>query len=85
MTFEERIRLIKTLENLIKLKYRGNSSDYARKLGISNATFFRLMNYIKKELNAPICYNKGHRHYEYCESRSMNLGFLPPENSNHKR
>ena len=79
MTFEERLRLIKKLDGLIKRKYKGNSSEYARKLNVSDATFFRLLEYVKTEFDAPISYCKKNGYYEYCRSGIMFFGFLPVE------
>lgn len=79
MTFEERVRLIKRFDSLIKRRYKGNSGEYARKMDISRAAFFRLLDYIKTELEAPVCYCKANGYYEYCKNGSMFFGFLPFE------
>jgi hypothetical protein len=79
MTFEERLRLIKKFDSLIRRKYRGNSVDYAFKMDISRSAFFRLLDYIKNEFDAPICYNKTNGYYEYCKNGIMFFGFLPNE------
>lgn len=79
MTFEERVRLIKRLDDLLKRKFKGNSCEYAFKLGISRSAFFRLLDYVKTEFNSPVCYNKDNGGYEYCKSGSMYIGFLPNE------
>jgi len=79
MTFEERVRIITKLDSLIKRRYKGNSSEYAAKLNISRAAFFRLIVYIKTELDAPVCYCKTNGYYEYCKNGLMFFGFLPAE------
>lgn len=76
MTFDERIRLIARLDNLIRLKFRGNARDYSRKLDISRATFFRMLNYLKTECGAPIVYSKVGGHYEYA---NRNIKFPLPK------
>ena len=77
MSLEERIRLIKFLDSLLKRKMKGNSSDYAAKLGISRSSFFRLVDYIRLEFNAPLVYNKIENRYEYEKAGMMFFGFLP--------
>lgn len=79
MTFEERVRLMKRLDSLIKRKFKGSSFDYAAKMNISRAAFFRLLDYLKQELKAPICYSKTNGYYEYCKNGIMFFGFLPAE------
>lgn len=77
MTFAERVRLIKKLDDLIRRKYKGKSSEYAVKLEISSAALFRLLDYLKTSFDIPICYNKAHNCYEYCKDGIMYFGFLP--------
>jgi hypothetical protein len=77
MTFERRVKLIARLDGLIKRKYRGTATDYARKLEISRAAFFRLLEFIKTDFDAPIEYNKTSGCYEYQKSGVMFFGFLP--------
>lgn len=79
MSFEERIRLIKHLDSLIRRKHKGSSVDYAVKMNVSRSAFFRLLDYVKNEFNAPICYNKTNGYYEYCKSGLMIFGFLTDE------
>jgi hypothetical protein len=77
MSFEERVRLIKTFDSLINRGYRGNSYEYAAKMRISRSAFFRLLCYIKTEFEAPIRYCKAKNCYEYCTEGTMYFGFLP--------
>lgn len=79
MSFEERIRLIKKLDLLIKWRYKGNSYDYAAEMGISRSSFFRILDYIKTEFNVPVCYCKSNGYYEYCKDGVMFFGFLSNE------
>jgi len=65
MTFEERVRLLARLDGLIKMKYRGNARDYAGKLGVSRATFFRLLIHIKNSDGRVVYYNKYEGYYQY--------------------
>jgi hypothetical protein len=79
MTFDERIRLIKRLDFLIKRRYKGNALDYAIKMGISRSAFFRLLDHIRNEFDSPIWYNKASGCYEYCKDGIIYFGFLPVE------
>ena len=79
MKIEERLRLIKHLDYLIKSRFRGKSAEYANKLNISRSAFFRLLYYVKTQLDAPICYCKTNGYYEYCKSGIMHFGFLPDD------
>jgi hypothetical protein len=79
MTFEERVRIIKKLDSLIKRKFKGNSFEYAAKLNVSRSAFFRLLEYVKTEFDAPIRYCKTNGRYEYCKNGNVFLGFLTNE------
>lgn len=85
MSFEERVRLIKTLDSLINRRYSGNSNAYATKMGISRSAFFRLLCYIKTEFEAPVRYCKTKNCYEYCTEGTMYFGFLPFNTSNKEK
>lgn len=54
MTFERRVKLTARLDGLIERKYRGTATVYAEKLEISRAAFFRLLEFIKTDFDAPI-------------------------------
>jgi hypothetical protein len=71
MTFEERIRLINRLDTLIKMKLKGDAITYSETLGISRATFFRLLNVLKNEYDAGVSYNKIDGCYEYSSGVSL--------------
>lgn len=76
---EERVRMIKELDTLLKRRMRGSPNDYAEKLGISRSTFFRLIEYVRLEFNAPLIYNKEESRYEYDREGRMFFGFLPSD------
>jgi len=59
--------------------FKGNSSEYACKMHISRSAFFRLLHYIKAELEAPVFYCKTDRYYKYYKNGVMFFGFLPSE------
>jgi len=79
MTFEERIRIFKALDNLINRKYRGNSKDYATKLGISRSAFFRILEYLRDEFGVPVIYKKTDNRYAYQKKGALYFGFLEKE------
>ena len=79
MTFEERIRIFRSLDNLINRKYRGKSKDYATKLGISRSAFFRILEYLRDEFGVPVIYKKADNRYTYQKKGSMYFGFLEKE------
>jgi hypothetical protein len=54
LSIEEKKRLLLHLDALIRSSVKGTAHDYAKKLGVSQATFFRLIGYMKQELDAPI-------------------------------
>lgn len=55
---EEKIRLTLSLNQIILRKTPGNADRLASQLGISRSTFFRILSYMKYELNAPINYDE---------------------------
>ena len=77
MSLEEKIRLMVVFDDLIKRRIKGNACRYANKLAVSRSTFFRLLEYMREEFNAPICRNKRENRYEYGTKGSLFIGFLP--------
>ncbi|HEU5290649.1 MAG TPA: hypothetical protein VFU05_08420 [Cyclobacteriaceae bacterium] len=77
MSLEEKRRLILALDTLIRSRSRGTTIEYAKRLGISKSTFFRLLDYIRNELNAPIVYDHAVGRYVYEVEGSLFFGFLP--------
>lgn len=77
MTLGARIQLIQYLDILIKRKFKGASSDYARRLGISKATFFRLLDFIRNEYHVRLIYNAQSSCYEYEKDGILYFGFVP--------
>ena len=77
MSLEEKIRLIVAFDDLIKRKIKGNACDYAKKLGISRSSFFRLLDNMREEFKAPLNHNKRENRYEYVAKGRLFIGFLP--------
>lgn len=76
MTFQERTRLILQLDELIRRRYKADADDYARKLGISRGSFFRLLASMRDEFQAPIRYEKTEQCYQYTRKGRMHFGFV---------
>lgn len=77
MSLEEKRRLILELDRMIRGRIKGTSFDYAERLGISKSTLFRLLDYVKDELNAPIVYSPAEGRYVYEVEGALFFGFLP--------
>jgi hypothetical protein len=76
MTFQERTRLILQFDELIRRKYKADADDYARKLGVSRGSFFRLLACMRDEFQAPIRYEKTEQRYHYTRKGRMHFGFV---------
>lgn len=76
MAFETRLQLIKYLNSLIARKFTGSSTEYARKLNISNTTSFRLLNHIREQYGVGINHNTFESCYEYERPCHLYLGFI---------
>jgi hypothetical protein len=75
MTFEERVRVIVHFDELIRRGYRGGAMDYARRLGLSRGSFFRLLTNLRCDFQAPVLYSKSRQCYEYQQNGSLHFGF----------
>jgi predicted DNA-binding transcriptional regulator YafY len=62
--YEEILELIEKTDRLIRLKATGTSAQLADKLGISRASVFRLLQYLRT-MGAPIKYCKYRKTYYY--------------------
>jgi len=67
------------LDKLVRRNWRGTSADYARKLNISRSSFFRLLDDVRDEFQAPLVYNKRTGKYEYKIDGRLTFRFLPME------
>ncbi len=80
MTFEARLQLIKYLDSLIGRRFKGTSKEYADKLNVSSATFFRLLSHVKEEYGVAVRYNSTENCYEYDRAGKLYFGFISGEN-----
>ena len=75
MNFYERSNLILRLDQMIRLRFRGNADSLSRRLGVSRSTFFRLLDDMKS-LEAPIEYDESGQFYYYEKVGRFQLGFF---------
>jgi hypothetical protein len=77
MSLEDKRRLILELDFLIRTKTPGKPEALARRLGVSRSTLFRLIEYMKGELNAPVMFDAVNDRYIYGEEGIVMFSFLP--------
>ncbi|UII29938.1 HTH domain-containing protein [Fulvivirga ulvae] len=75
MTNDEKRNLYLRLDRMIRMKYKGNASALANRLGVSRSTFFRCIEEMKS-LGAPIYYNELSQQYCYEEDGTFTFGFV---------
>ncbi len=76
MSSEERRKTLLQFDRLIQRKTNGNCDVIARKLGISRRTVFRLITYMRQELNAPIIFDNQKQRYTYRQNGSIVYSFV---------
>ncbi len=74
MNFYDKTNLILRLDQMIRLRFRGNADSLSRRLGVSRSTFFRLLDDMKS-LNAPIEYDETGQFYYYKKVGRFHFGF----------
>jgi hypothetical protein len=79
MSIEEKTRLLLLLDDMVKRKVKGNATEYAAKMGIGRSTFFRLVQYARYELHAPLHHCPTQNRYEYQREGKLFFGFLPTD------
>ncbi|WP_164731640.1 HTH domain-containing protein [Flagellimonas beolgyonensis] len=70
----QQIALMERMDQLIRLKATGRPRQLAKRLNVSEATVFRMIETMK-EMNAPICYDLVRQSYVYTESTRFKCGF----------
>ena len=70
--------LLKEIDGLINLKSTGNPERFASKIGVSVATLYRYLNFMK-ENGAPVKYNYFRKTYYYLEKGSVKIHFTSEE------
>jgi hypothetical protein len=79
MSLEEKRRLILAFDALIRSKVPGGAEYLARRLGVSRSTFFRLLEYMREELYAPVIFDSDQNRYAYEREGIVMFRFLPAE------
>lgn len=79
MSLEEKRRLILALDTLIRSKIPGKADYLAKRLGVSRSTFFRLIEYMRDELYAPVFFDTHRNRYAYEKEGIIMFRFLPAE------
>jgi predicted DNA-binding transcriptional regulator YafY len=77
MSLEEKRRLILSMDSMIRSKVPGTAEELAAKLGVSRSTFFRLIEYMREELFAPIVFDVNRNRYLYEEEGVVFFRFVP--------
>ena len=75
MNFYDKTNLILRLDQMIRLRFRGNADSLSRRLGVSRSTFFRLLDDMRS-LNAPIEYDETGQFYYYEKVGRLQFGFF---------
>jgi hypothetical protein len=70
----KQIALLERVDRLIGMKATGSPKQLANRLGVSEATVFRMIETMK-ELEAPICYDFTRQSYTYSEPTKFRCGF----------
>jgi len=70
----EKNRMIERVHHLIKRRATGTPEELAKRLNLSKATVFRIVDTMK-EMGAPITYNSILCHYEYSKNVDYVFGF----------
>lgn len=72
------IEILERIDQLIRLKATGRPKQLAKRLEVSEATVFRMIDTMK-EMNAPICYDLTRQSYIYTETTRFKCGFYMEE------
>jgi predicted DNA-binding transcriptional regulator YafY len=84
MNFYDKTNLILRLDQMIRLRFRGNADSLSRRLGVSRSTFFRLLDDMRS-LNAPIEYDETGQFYYYENVGKFQFGFFRKAGNTHNR
>ena len=79
----QQIELIERIDQLIRLKATGTPNNFARRLGISDSSLYRLIDTLK-EMGAPIEFSVISQSYIYSNEVNFMCGFFLKELSYHE-
>jgi predicted DNA-binding transcriptional regulator YafY len=71
VSIKEQIERIERIHYLIKKRGTGTPEELCKKLGISRRQLFRVLDFLKNDIHAPIEYSKSRRTYFYFDSGDM--------------
>jgi hypothetical protein len=77
MSIEEKRRLLLAFDELIRSNRKGSAKQFAKSIGTSKSTFFRLLEYMREELKAPVVYSQEKGKYCYEQEGFLFFGFVP--------
>lgn len=67
------IRIVIKIHDLIGIKQTGTPKELSEKLGISERSVYNYLNFMKKELDAPIFFSTYKQNYEYKGECKLNF------------
>lgn len=67
------IRIIIKIHDLISIRQTGTPKELSIKLGISERSVYNYLNYMRKELEAPIIFSTHKQNYEYKGECKLNF------------
>ena len=70
----KQIAVLERVDQLVRLKATGRPKQLAKRLEVSEATVFRIIETMK-EMNAPIYYDLSRQSYMYSETTKFKIGF----------
>jgi len=74
MTFLEKLNLIERIDQLIRLKATGSTSDLANRLGVARSTVYEIIETMKS-MGAEIKYCRIRRSFYYTKEVVLSIGF----------
>jgi transcriptional antiterminator len=76
------ILIIKKIHSMILSKSTGKPKELALKLNVSERTIYNYIHFMRKDLKAPIIYNRFKDTYQY--DRNCNINFIHNEKKKKK-
>lgn len=74
----KQIELLERIDQLVRLKATGKPKDLAKRLEVSEATIYRIIETMK-DMKAPVCYDFTRQSYVYTENTQFKCGFFLQE------
>lgn len=77
MSIEQKRRLVVALDKIIRNETPGTATELSQRLAVSRSTIYRLLEYMKDDLNAPVFFLEKENRYAYKEDGIIIFGFVP--------